>query len=262
MTQSHDPEEFRTICSRVRRKLVDLRETQGSASQLESQKTDWPPSSFLNLATPAIREQLLQTGIRRRFKSGEVLASEGELTDEVLLLRSGWVKVGLVTDDGVEALLAIRARGDIVGELSAIGEVPRSATVTACSTVVAQVLPGAHFKALLQSRPDVWMMVARTLADQLRTANRRRLEFAGYSARVRLARILVELGRSYGIRTAQGETIALELTQSDLAAAIGAAEVTVQKALRELRDAGLIATSRRRITILRPNELKLAARSM
>jgi CRP-like cAMP-binding protein len=203
---------------------------------------------------------LLGAGTRRRYGSGDVLMREGELTNDVLLLRSGWVKVLLTTEEGVEALLAIRARGDIVGELSAIDEAPRSATIIACGRVVAQVLSRAHFQSLLQSRPEAWLTVARSVAQLLRDTNRRRLEFAGYSAKIRLARILAELDRRYGFQTAQGRVIALELTQSDLAAAIGAAEVTVQKALRELRDAGLIATSRRRITILRPTELKSTAR--
>ena len=86
-------------------------------------------------------------------------------------------------------------------------------------------------------------------------ANRRRLDFSGYGAKVRLARILAEFGRSYGRDTPNGRVILVPLTQPELATAIGAAEVTVHKLLRQLRTAGLISTGYRQLTILAPDEL-------
>lgn len=81
-------------------------------------------------------------------------------------------------------------------------------------------------------------------------ANRRRVEFGGYSVKVRVARILVELARSLGQQARHGTSIGVELSHPELAQIIGAAAVSVQKALRELRRQGLVATGHRHVTIL------------
>src|SRR5690606_38852650 len=80
------------------------------------------------------------------------------------------------------------------------------------------------------------------VADRLRWANRRRLDFRGYPVKVRLARLLVELATTYGHPVDGGAVLGCRLTQPELAALTGAAETTVHKGLRELRDEGLLET--------------------
>ena len=94
------------------------------------------------------------------------------------------------------------------------------------------------------------MALTAVLADRLRWANRRRLDFRGYPAKVRLARVLVELSVSYGAPRVDGVVIDVRLTQQELATLVGAAETTVHKVLRELRDEGLVETGYR-ATIIR-----------
>lgn len=83
----------------------------------------------------------------------------------------------------------------------------------------------------------------------MRWANRRRLDFRGYPAKVRLARLLVELAVSYGTAGTGGVVIGCRLTQPELATLIGAAETTVHKVLRELRDEDLLVTGYRSTAI-------------
>jgi CRP/FNR family cyclic AMP-dependent transcriptional regulator len=66
---------------------------------------------------------------------------------------------------------------------------------------------------------------------------------------VRLARILVDLATSHGFPTSQGLDAGIELSQPELAALIGAAEPSVQRSLRELRNLELLATGYRRFVI-------------
>lgn len=98
------------------------------------------------------------------------------------------------------------------------------------------------------------------VSERLRWSNRKRVDFAVYPTRVRVARILDELSRRYGYRTTSGITIGVRLSQPEIAALAGAADVTVQKALRELRGDRLIQTGYRRITVLDPHRLRITAR--
>jgi CRP-like cAMP-binding protein len=196
---------------------------------------------------------------RRRAEPGDLLIHQGALERHVILLHSGITKVTALTSDGSESLLAIRVGGDLVGEMSALNALPRSATVAACTPVVYSVIHRPQLQTFLEDHPGAALALAGMVADRLRWANQFRVEFTAYSAKVRVARVLVKMALAYGRRTPTGLEIGFELTQSELASLCGAAEVTVQKALRDVRRDGSIVTGYRTVTVVDLEALRRAA---
>jgi CRP/FNR family cyclic AMP-dependent transcriptional regulator len=93
-------------------------------------------------------------------------------------------------------------------------------------------------------------MIAAAVARQLRWANRRRSDFAAFPADIRLARLLVEIAEVGGRPRPDGSVeLLVPLSQPELAAMIAIGRATVQKALHELRDRGLISTGYRRLIV-------------
>jgi CRP/FNR family transcriptional regulator, cyclic AMP receptor protein len=219
----------------------------------------WPPSSLLGSLTKASRDRLLELGTIRQYLAGQVLIREGDATKFVVVLLDGVVKATGLTLDGKEALLAIRVGGDIVGEFAALDEGPRSTTVTTCGAVVGRVIKQADFLAALHRDSLLAEAVNRTVVGKARAANARRVEFAGYDAPTRLARVLRELAVRYGDRSGNRVVITWPLTQPELASLAAVAEPTAQKALRALRERGVIATGYRSLTILNFGELNRIA---
>ncbi|MFI0710761.1 Crp/Fnr family transcriptional regulator [Streptomyces inhibens] len=203
---------------------------------------EWPARSLLGVVSPEARRELLGLGVPTRFEAGEVLLSEGARDRHVLLLLSGFAKVTARVENGEESLLAVRVGGDTVGEMAAMDGAPRSATVTACGPLTARVVQPGALHALLARRPEAHLVLTGIIADRLRWANRRRLDFRGYPAKVRLARLLVELATLYGRPVEDGVVLGCRLTQPELAALTGAAETTVHKGLRDLRRDGVLET--------------------
>jgi CRP-like cAMP-binding protein len=201
------------------------------------------------LSSPAAAE-LAELGTRCAFVAGKVLLREGELSTHVYLLVGGLVKVTATTPEGGFALLAIRVAGDLVGELAGLDGQPRSATVTAAGSVAARVIAQPVFSDFLNRHADAGVAVSRSVAGKLRWATQRRIDFGGCEVRVRLARVLVELAAAYGERAPAGIRIGVPLTQTELAALVGAAEPTVHQALAAFRRSGVIATGYRSTTIL------------
>lgn len=210
---------------------------------------EWPARSLLGVLSPQARQELLTLGAPKRVEAGEVLLSEGAHDRHMLLLLSGFAKVTARVENGETSLLAVRVGGDTVGEMAAMDGSPRSATVTACGPMTARVVQPGPLHDLLMRRPEVAVALTRIVADRLRWANRRRLDFRGYPAKVRLARLLVELATAYGRPTGDGLVVGCRLSQPELAALTGAAETTVHKGLRELRREGLLETGYRTTTI-------------
>ncbi|MFE2811246.1 Crp/Fnr family transcriptional regulator [Streptomyces nigra] len=204
---------------------------------------EWPARSLLGVLSPQARQEVLGLGVRKRFEAGEVLLREGATDRHVLVLLSGFAKVTARVENGETSLLAVRVGGDTVGEMAAVdGSAPRSATVTACGPMTARVVQPGPLHELLMRRPEVSVALTRIIADRLRWANRRRLDFRGYPAKVRLARLLVELATTYGHPVDGGVVVGCRLTQPELAALTGAAETTIHKGIRELRLNGLLET--------------------
>ncbi|MDX2851220.1 Crp/Fnr family transcriptional regulator [Streptomyces sp. PA03-3a] len=219
----------------------------------------WPASTLLGRLDGRIVAELVAAGRRRTVLAGEVLVRQGGQERTLLLLLSGAAKVLATTDSGHQALLAVRVGGDCVGEMGALDGAPRSATVTACGPVELVVLTQATLSTQMDRHPRLSLEFGRTIADRLRWANRRRLEFGGYPVKVRLARLLTELGLEHGHCGPGGIRLPFRLTQPELAALTGAAETTVHKALRELRLEGLVETGYGTTVLCDPGRLSALA---
>jgi CRP/FNR family transcriptional regulator, cyclic AMP receptor protein len=216
----------------------------------------WPPGTLLSDLSETGRRGLFGLGAKRQYSEpNRILIREGDRSSVVYLLLAGMVKVTGAIDTG-EALLAVRVGGDIVGELAALDNRPRLATVTTAGPVIARVIGQGEFVGFLRVNPDVALAITREVSDKLRSATARRIEFAGYSAAVRLARVLLELSIRYGEQTPAGTVIRCPLTLTELATLAGTTEPTAQRALRQLRTAGVATKGYRETTIHNPAALR------
>jgi CRP/FNR family cyclic AMP-dependent transcriptional regulator len=224
-----------------------------------SQTQNWHTRSFLGQLDPDSRLELLGLGVERSYEPDDTLLREGERTRQVYVLLTGRVRVTAENEDGKVALLAIRTHGELVGELACLDGEPRAATVTADAreTVQVRVISHADFRTFVGRHPEVGMAVSRSVGAKLRWATRRRIDFNEPVPR-RLARVLHELAEQYG-DTCGGQVTLEPYTQPDLAALVGAAQPTTQKALAGLRRAGLIDTGYRSVTIRNMVELSTFA---
>lgn len=211
--------------------------------------TSWPPSSLLGGLADGQCDQLLTLGTRVRYEADRVLLRESDRSSFVLLLLDGVVKVTGRTHDGRDALLTVRMGGDLVGEFAAVDGLPRSATITTCGPVVARSATRGEFLACLGRNPAIAHAVNASIVTKMRNANAHRIDFTGCDAPTRLARALHQLAMTYGERAGAGVVIRWPLTQPELAALAGAAEPTVHKALRGLRQIGVVSTGYRTIKI-------------
>jgi CRP-like cAMP-binding protein len=207
-------------------------------------------SEFWSLLDRDERAEFARRCRRRRWRRGEVLIREAEDSDSVLLLESGRVKATSHTAGGSEIVLAVRGPGALLGELSAVSREPRSATVQALEPVTALLMPLTEFEVYLKEHGRVAFLLMRLIAEKLRDADRKRIEFGAQDTTGRVAARLVELAERFGTPVEGGVRIGLPLSQDELAGWIGASREAVSKALGVLRSAGWIRTSRLSVVVL------------
>jgi CRP-like cAMP-binding protein len=204
---------------------------------------------FLATLTDAERAALVTQGRRRRLPRGAILITEGARSDAVYVVLSGHVKVYSTTERGGEVVLAVRGPGALVGELAAIDDEPRAASVCALEPIEVLAVPAEAFRQFLSANPGVMLTLMRMLTGRLRDADRKRVEFGAYDAVSRVALRLVELADRFGESTPLGVRITLPFTQDELAGWVGASREAVVKALRTLRTLGYVQTQRRTVVV-------------
>jgi CRP-like cAMP-binding protein len=210
--------------------------------------------------------ELLHLAAGQFYLPGTVLIREGAPGTHVYLLQSAprgasaCVKVTATSENGVEALLGIRASGDIVGELAVLGHRSRTATVTVCSPLIGHAIPADAFMAFLTRRPEAWKAVSLMIADRLEWANRRRVDYTGHDVTIHIARVIADILNLYGYRSPEGGELGVSLSQPELGSLVGASKEAAAKAVKRLRDEGLIETHYRRIIVRDVPGLLAAAR--
>ncbi|MFB4302347.1 Crp/Fnr family transcriptional regulator [Actinomadura sp. NTSP31] len=213
---------------------------------------------------PAQRAALEAAARPRNYPARAPLCYQGEDSDHIIVIRSGWAKATSSTPDGHEVVLAVRGPGDLVCESAVLGSRQRSATVTALTAVRALVVPAARFTAFLDAHPGVWLLVSGTFVRRLDDADRRVQANVSAQGPRRLAMLLshlADLSARYAPPAADGSVgIGPPLSQEELGSWMDASRETVARALAALRRAGLVRTGRRKITVVDPDALRGFAR--
>ncbi len=210
------------------------------------------------MLTPEDVEALRAAGRPRRWDRGTTVMSEGDTSEWALVLMEGRVKVSSHTSSGTEVVLAVRGPGALLGEMSAIDGSPRSATVTTLEPIVGVVI--RDFTGFLQEHGRIAVLLMQLVTERLRDSDRKRIEFGAFDTTGRVATRLIELAERYGEKTNGGVRVALPLSQDELAGWTGSSREAVSKALRTLRDRGLIETGRRRVVVHDMDGLRRRAR--
>jgi len=131
---------------------------------------------FANIE-PAKLKLLAFTSERLSYADGDVLFRQGDPGDAAFLIIAGRADVTIETDKGP---LPVASLGDhdFVGEIAILCDVPRTATVTARSDLVALRINRDLFFRLIGEFPEIAKEIMRELADRLLRTNAQLREMA------------------------------------------------------------------------------------
>jgi len=204
-----------------------------------------PAQGFWALLTDDERAVLAGLGRSTQYSPGTVMMFVGDPATHVFVLIDGWVKIVGVTSDGHELTLALRGRGDTVGEMA--GEIAgyRTATVKAVGTVRALIVPYEKFSSFLNAHDGADRAYRRMVTRRWNDAESMLRTRSVTSGAQRLAALLLKLA---DWRDSEFQ-MEMMLTQEELASLTGASRATVTRALANWRQRGIIRTGPRDITI-------------
>lgn len=116
--------------------------------------------------------QLLASACRERnYSTGSKLIKQGDTGVGLYVITNGTVHITREIDpDKPELDLGTVGPGNVLGEMSLLDDLPRSANVTAVGDVTALLLPVWEFRTTLRNHPDIALRLLATLSRRLRKA--------------------------------------------------------------------------------------------
>lgn len=188
----------------------------------------------------------------RDYAKDAIIFRQDDESREVYFVRKGKVRIFKISPSGNETSIAIFSSNDVIGELAAIDQEPRSATAKAVTPVTLLAMSQERFLVTLQSVPRFALNLAKLLARKLRWTAAYAESIAQFDAAGRLLHIILIQNDAYGEVVTPGlrSVVNLGLNQSDLASMVGARREWINRILSEWRRRGLLEFDNGVITIL------------
>lgn len=117
------------------------------------------------------------TSQRLTYGEGQELFHQGDVGDAAYIVIDGEAAVLIDTDKG-QIKVATLQRGDIVGEIAILCDVPRTATVQAASALTTLRISKDMFYRLVTDFPAISIEIMRELAQRVERTNAKLRELA------------------------------------------------------------------------------------
>jgi CRP-like cAMP-binding protein len=197
-------------------------------------------------------ENLLEVALiatKRSFQKGETLFSEGEPATGFYLLASGAIKLCKVSPDGKEKVLHFVHPAETFAEAAFFGDGMYPAEARALEKGDTLFFPRDAFMGLLERNPRFSLNLIVSLSLLLRRFARQIEELTFSEVPVRLAAYLAELAAKKAT-VFQGKTyLDLDIKKGELASRLGTVSETLSRALKKLKDEGIIEVEGSRVII-------------
>jgi CRP/FNR family transcriptional regulator, cyclic AMP receptor protein len=177
-----------------------------------------------------------------RLKTDEVLFLAGDAGDGCYRVDAGLLKVAMVSHTGKERILAFLGPGAIVGEMSIIDRLPRSANVVAVRPAVLSFVSRTDFHGFAKIHPEVYETLLALLAARLRETDMAVAAGTFLPVGGRIACTLLELAQEFGRDVGSGRVlIHQKICQTDLAAMAGVSREHVNRILGDWKRRQLVS---------------------
>ena len=186
-------------------------------------------------------EWVAQRAHRRVFEAGRNVLTIEQPGEAVYIILHGTVKIHIEQGER-DVIISILGAGDLLGEMSLIDSVGRSASAVTLEDSLMLWMDKATFSYLLDNFAPVARNLVRILSARVRLSDQLIQALATLDVNGRVARQLLAFAEKYGRKKDGATQIRIVLTQSDIADLVGASRKRVNQAMVLFKERGLIDT--------------------
>ena len=193
--------------------------------------------------------ELARLAIERSFRPGEFVFWDGDTPGWFYLVAEGRIKILKHSSLGKEFIIAFFGPGEMFGEVAVFENKPYPASAQAVTETKVLGIKREDLLSFLAHRPEVSLRIINVLGGRLREAQIRLRDLAGERVEQRLARTLLMLSSKLGTT--------LPFTRQEIADMAGTTTETAIRFMSQLKDRGIVRSTRGKTVILDVTKLKL-----
>jgi len=201
-----------------------------STSRETTKRAGFNPAEFLETAA---KGRAIST-----HKKKDVIFEQGAAADSVVYIKSGKVKVTVISKEGHEAVVALLGADEFIGEGCLIGQPKRLATASALTDCVVMTVSKTEIQRVLRDEPAFSKMFVSHILERNARVEEDLVDQLFNSTEKRLARVLLLLA-NFG-KQGRPEPIVAKISQETLAEMIGATRSRVSHFMNKFRKLGFI----------------------
>lgn len=236
-------------------------------NELNSNLADWLQTVLLFQGLS--RSQMLrlcQTIQPQTWQKDELIFKQGSPATGFFVVKTGRVKVFKVSPIGKEQILKIVEQGDNFAEVAALDGQPFPASAAALDRVELIFFPRQVFLELLRQDPDIAINMLVSLSQHSRHLVSVIEDLSFKDVPQRLAAYLLNLyyvsSQKSSARSKSIDLVMLDLTKTQLAAALGTIPATLSRAFYRLSSEGIIVVNGSQIELLDRDRLQALSQTV
>lgn len=192
----------------------------------------------------------------KRYPKGALIFSEDEEAKGFFVVISGKVKVYKLSLEGKEQILHIVSPGETFAEAALFAGSTYPAFAESLAQTQVLYFSKQGFLNLIRENPQISLNIIASLSHWLRKFVSLVEELSLKDISTRLSKYLMDLSAKSGRSSERGIEFELDISKSQLASRLGTISETLSRALKKLRDRGIIKVEGKKITILQKEALE------
>ena len=187
--------------------------------------------------------------VERSFVPNESVFWEGDTPEWCYIIDEGRVKVFKNSSSGKEVIISFFGPGEVFGEVAVFENEPYPASAQATIETRVVAIKRENCLYFLSNHPQTALRIINVLSERLRDAQTRLRGLAGERVEQRLAGLLLMLSAKLGST--------LPFTRQEIADMVGTTTETAIRVMSQLKDRGIIRSTRGKVIIINQEKLRL-----
>jgi CRP/FNR family transcriptional regulator, nitrogen oxide reductase regulator len=207
--------------------------------------------------SPEQCDQIIEDGIYQALKPKGVLFHQGDPAKYFFMVTSGRLKLSKLNENGKEIIIRYIGGGELTAAITSLQGWDYPVTAEAVEDSEVTAWDKATVLKLIETVPTIAFNLLNIVLHRMDDVQNRYLELCTERVEQRIARSLLRLMRSAGVKTPEGIRIDLPLSRQNIAEFSGTTLFTVSRTLSVWVKNGWISSGREKITIIDPHSLVL-----
>ncbi len=214
------------------------------------------PNLFKGLSDSQL-ENIIGSGFHRNLKPKSVLFHQGDPANRIYMVKRGRLKLSMLNEQGGEVIIRFINSGETTAAVASLKDKDYPVTAETVGETEVTGWDKATILGLMSDYPAIAINLLNTVLERINEVQQRYLELSTERVEQRIARSLLRLMQSTGLKKPEGILINFPLSREDIAKLSGTTLYTVSRTLSKWGKIGWIKSGRERITITDPHALVL-----